>query len=218
MLKSLAALCLFVVGTAGAQTSITISGVMGDKALVSVNGAAPRVMRPGESVAGVRLVGVGPQGVEIVMDGRRHVLAIGHGVHAPLATAGAKDATTSGGRVVLTADGRGHFSATGTVNGLPVRFMVDTGASLVSLPSSVARQAGVNLSDAVPVVINTANGRARAQRVVLNSLRLGQISANLVEALVVEDTALSQPLLGMSFLNRTNMLREGDTLVLTQRY
>ena len=58
--------------------------------------------------------------------------------------------------------------------------MVDTGASLVSLPSSVARQAGVNLSDAVPVVINTANGRARAQRVVLNSLRLGQISANLV--------------------------------------
>jgi len=65
------------------------------------------------------------------------------------------------------------------------------------------------------VVINTANGQARALRVVLNSLRLGQISANLVEALVLEDTALSQPLLGMRFLNRTNMLREGDTLVLT---
>lgn len=218
MVRTLAALCLFVAGAACAQTSVTISGVMGDKALVSVNGGPPRVVRPGESVDGVRIVGVGSQGVEIVLDGRRHVLAIGHGVRAPSGNAVADGATASGGRVVLTADGRGHFSTTGTVNGLPVRFMVDTGASLVSLPSSVARQAGVNLSDANPVVINTANGRARAQRVVINSLKLGQISANLVEALVVEDTALSQPLLGMSFLNRTNMLREGDTLVLTQRY
>ena len=135
-----------------------------------------------------------------------------------MAVMGADGAMATGGRVVLTADGRGHFTANGTVNGLPVRFMVDTGASLVSLPSTIARQAGVSLTSASTVVINTANGRARAQRVVINSLKLGQISANLVEALVVEDTALSQPLLGMSFLNRTNMLREGDTLVLTQRY
>jgi aspartyl protease family protein len=218
MLRTLAALCLFVAGSAGAQTSVTISGVMGDKALVSVNGAPPKVVRPGERVGGVRLVAVGPQGVEIVLDGRRHRLAIGHGVHVPSAKAVAEGGTTSSARVVLTADGRGHFSATGTVNGLPVRFMVDTGASLVSLPSSVARQAGVDLAGATPLVINTANGQARAQRVVINSLRLGAISAHLVEALVVEDTALSQPLLGMSFLNRTNMLREGDTLVLTQRY
>lgn len=218
MVKALAALCLFVVGSAGAQTSVTVSGVMGDKALVSVNGAAPRVVRPGESVAGVRLVGVGPQGVEMLVDGRRHVLAIGQGVHAPITASGAEGAASAGGRVVLTADGRGHFAAAGTVNGLPVRFMVDTGASLVCLPSSIARQAGINLAEATPVVINTANGRARAQRVVINSLKLGRISVSLVEALVVEDAALSQPLLGMSFLNRTNMLREGDTLVLTQRY
>lgn len=217
-MRSMAVLCLFLAGGSAAQTSVTISGVMGDKALLSVNGAAPKVVRPGESVGGVRLVGVRPQGVEVVVDGRHHVQAIGHGVHAPMAVMGADGAMATGGRVVLTADGRGHFTANGTVNGLPVRFMVDTGASLVSLPSTIARQAGVSLTSASTVVINTANGRARAQRVVINSLKLGQISANLVEALVVEDTALSQPLLGMSFLNRTNMLREGDTLVLTQRY
>lgn len=191
---------------------------MGDKALVSVDGAPPKVVRQGERIGGLHMLGVGPNGVEIMLDGRRHTLGIGQGVHTPLTNSGTGQDTTPGGRLVLTADARGHFSATGTVNGLPVRFMVDTGASLVSLPSSVARQAGVNLAEATPVVINTANGRARAQRVVINSLKLGQISANLVEALVVEDSALSQPLLGMSFLNRTNMLREGDTLVLTQRY
>ncbi len=214
----LATLCLFVAAAAGAQTTITISGVMGDKALVSIDGAAPRVIRTGETVGGVRLVGVGPQGVEVVVDGRRHVLAIGQWAQAPRMTTEASGDAAAGGRVVLTADGRGHFSATGTVNGLPVRFMVDTGASLVVLPRNIARQAGVNLSQASPVAITTANGRAPAQRVVINSLKLGQINANLVEAVVVEDSALSQPLLGMSFLNRTNMQREGDTLVLTQRY
>ncbi|MFN3594430.1 MAG: TIGR02281 family clan AA aspartic protease [Thiobacillaceae bacterium] len=201
---------------AAAATSNSVNGVMGDKALVSIDGAPPRVMRVGEALGGVRLVRIGPQGVEIVVDGRRHVLAIDPGVRAPRMPAGAAGGLS--GRVALTADERGHFTATGAVNGLPVRFMVDTGASLVALPRSVARQAGVNLSQATPVVINTANGRAPAQRVVINSLRLGQIGANLVEAVVVDDSALSQSLLGMSFLNRTNMQREGDTLVLTQRY
>jgi aspartyl protease family protein len=218
MSRILAALCLFVAGSAGAQTHVTVSGVMSDKALLSVNGAQPRVVRPGEIIGGVRLVGVGAQGVEIVLDGRRHVLAIGQGVHAPSGKAATDAGTPPAGRVVLTADGQGHFIASGTVNGLPVRFMVDTGASLVTLPGSVARRAGVNLSGATPVVVNTANGQARAQRVVLNSVKIGQISINLVEALVLDDAALAQPLLGMSFLNRTNMLREGDTLVLTQRY
>lgn len=218
MRKLLAALCLFAATMAWARISVTVSGVMGDKALVSVNGAPARVMRPGERIGGVHLIGVGSDYVEIILEGRRHTLRISQGVHASLASASGGNEARSGAQVVLTADGRGHFTATGTVNGLPVHFLVDTGASLVSLPSSVARQAGINLDAATPVVITTANGRTQAKRIVINSLKLGQISVNLVEALVMDDSALAQPLLGMSFLNRTNMLREGDTLVLTQRY
>lgn len=190
---------------------------MGDKALLSVNRGAPRVARAGDSVDGVKLLAVRPDGVELLVDGRRHRLAIGQGFQAPTTAAG-EAAYDQAGRVVLTADGHGHFPVPGIVNGLSVRFVLDTGASLVSLPASVARQAGVRLDNASPVVINTANGRARAHRVVLNSVKVGGIAVHLVEALVVDDAALSVPLLGMSFLNRTNMLREGDTLVLTQRY
>ncbi len=190
---------------------------MGDKALVSVNGGAPRVLKVGESHQGVRLLAVGPQGVEILLEGRRHVLDLGQGVY-PQTAALRGAAPDQGERVMLTADGRGHFLADGTVNGLPARFMVDTGASLVTLPASIARRAGVELANASPVTITTANGRAQARRVLINLLQIGPIRANLVEALVVEDEALSLPLLGMSFLNRTNMQREGDTLVLMQRY
>lgn len=210
MLRSILTLCLFAAGMAAAGTSVSVNGVMGDKALISVDGGAPRVMRPGETVGGVRLLTVSPNGVDVMLDNRRHTLAIGQGVYAGPASAAP--------RAVLTADGRGHFLANGLVNGLPVRFMVDTGASLVALPVSVARRAGVSLANATPVMINTANGQARAQRVVLNSLRVGDIGVNMVQALVVDDSALALPLLGMSFLNRTNMQREGDTLVLMQRY
>jgi len=209
-MRSSLALCTFTASLAAAAASVSVNGVMGDKALISVDGSAPRVVRAGERLGPLRLLTVGPNGVEIELDGRRYALALGQGVNAaPPAKAP---------RVVLSADGRGHFMADGKVNGQPVRFMVDTGASLVALPTSVARRAGVSQDGAVSVTINTANGQTRAQRVLLNTLELGEIRVNLVDALVLDDVALSFPLLGMSFLNRTNLQRDGDTLVLMQRY
>jgi aspartyl protease family protein len=89
---------------------------------------------------------------------------------------------------------------------------------MVTLPKSVARQAGVDFRNAKPTMISTANGVAPAQRVTLNSVRLGGIRANLVEALVVDDQSLPVALLGMTFLNRTDMNRQGDSLTLKQRY
>ncbi|MCX7673532.1 MAG: TIGR02281 family clan AA aspartic protease [Thiobacillaceae bacterium] len=208
-------LCLFALPVAVSATQVSVAGIMGERAALSVEGGPPKVLRAGESHAGVRLLEVGPEGVLIELNGRRHRLAVGQGAY----TRTAAPATGRGpARVVITADARGHFTAEGLVNGLGVQFLVDTGASLVSLPMSLARRAGVNLATGQPVVINTANGRTRAQRVVLDSLKVGDIQAHLVEALVVEDAQLAQPLLGMSFLNRTDLLREGDTLVLTQRY
>lgn len=196
-----------------------MTGVMGERALISVNGGPPRVVRVGESVDGMRVLGVRPDSVVVEAHGRRQEIRLGQGSHAGAAAPGTEtDKGQGGGRLVLTADGRGHFTAQGSVNGLPLRFMVDTGASLVALPASFARRAGVNLGNAKPVMVGTANGTARAQQVVLNRIQVGDIRLNLVQALVVDDASLSIPLLGMSFLNRTNMVREGDTLVLTLRY
>lgn len=216
MIRYMAGLCLLISAAGWAQDRVTVSGVMGDKALISVNGAAPKVMRVGGSLQGVRVLDVGPDGAELLIDGRRTRLPIGQGYY--VAPGHGRDAGSAGDQVVLTADGRGHFVAEGMVNGMSVHFLVDTGASQVVLPASVARQAGVSMAAAVNTRISTANGVAPAQHVVLNSVQVGQISLNMVDALVVDDARLGVPLLGMSFLDRTNMVRKGDTMILTRRY
>jgi aspartyl protease family protein len=190
--------------------SATLSGVLGEKALISVNGSPPKVMAVGDSHLGVKLLAVRGQQAEIEEAGRRRLLNMG--------VSGGGAMASKAARTILTADGRGHFSTLGEVNGSATRFLVDTGASLVALPLSVAKQAGVNLDNAQQVGVNTANGQARAYRVMLNSIRVGDVRANMVEALIMEDRQLPISLLGMSFLNRVNMNREGDLLTLSQRY
>lgn len=193
-----------------AWAGVVLSGLLGEKALISVNGAPPRVMSVGEVQRGVKLLAVRGQEVEIEEGGQRRTLGMG------FTGGGARGG--AGARTVLTADGRGQFSTLGEVNGVTARFLVDTGASLVALPQSVAKRAGVALDNAPRVGVNTANGRAAARRVMLSSVRVGEVQASLVEAVVMDDAQLPVSLLGMSFLNRANMNREGDQLTLTQRY
>lgn len=209
------ALCLLAVlpwvTTAETLAQATLSGLLGEKALISVNGSPPKVMVVGEVHRGVKLLSVRGQQVEIEEAGQRRVLAMGF-------SGGGAPAAGGGGKTVLTADGRGQFIAQGEVNGSETRFLVDTGASLVALPLTVAQRAGVRLDNAAQVVVSTANGRVRAHKVMLSSMRIGEVRANMVEALILEDRQLHVPLLGMSFLNRVNMNREGDLLTLSQRY
>lgn len=192
---------------------------MGDKALVSVDGAPPRVVRAGERLGPAKVLEVARDRVRLEINGRRVDLSIGQAnVYAGPGPGPQATDPAVGGSHVLTADGRGQFHAAGSINGHGVNFLVDTGASLVTLPQSVARRAGVDFRNAQPVHVSTANGVIPAQRVILNNISLGPIRANLVEAMVVDDRGLPVALLGMSFLNRADMHRQGDTLTLRQRY
>jgi aspartyl protease family protein len=210
------ALCLSGPGvTAALGADVAVQAIMGDRALIAVDGGRGRLLRPGEAHAGVRLLEIQSGKVVVELAGRKQVVPLGGRVNAR-ATA----ATRAGGvdKAVLHADGKGHFSASGAINGIPATLLVDTGASVVALPRSLALQAGVRLDDNQRALIHTANGRTPAWHAVLNSVQVGDIRLNLVEAVVVEDRQLPFPLLGMSFLNRTDMHREGDQLTLVQRY
>ncbi len=112
--------------------------------------------------------------------------------------------------LVYRADRRGHFSLTATLNGAPIRLVVDTGASLVALTLDDARAAGIARSElSFNQLTQTANGRVRFAPVMLRELRIGQLSIENVPAAVIEN--LDQSLLGMSFLKRLKSfeMREG---------
>ena len=207
-----AAVLAFVAGAAAAQ-SVTLQGMMGNKALLIVNGSAPRSVGPGESHLGVKVLStLGDQAV-IEIDGKKHTLRVGD---AP-ASVGGGTASPRGNKIVLQAGTGGHFLAQGAINGRAVQFMVDTGATGVGLSIADADRIGLNYKAGTPIRISTANGVTQGWLVSLSSVRIGDVEVHNVDA-AVSPGAMPYVLLGNSFLTRFQMKRENDQLVLERRY
>lgn len=211
--KSLLMALLLLASPALAQEDeISVVGLSQGKAVVIVGGSSrPRVLRDGDSLPnGARLVTATPEAAVFEIDGKRRTLRMGN--HVSVAAPG-----SGSGQVILSADERGHFVTTGTINGGTVRFLVDTGATMISLGRSDARRVGIDYLKGQKGFSNTANGVAPVYKVKLDTVRVGEITLNSVDALV-HDQDLPWVLLGMSFLNRVEMRREGGNLTLTKRY
>lgn len=134
----------------------------------------------------------------------------------PLSATPESENPASGNITRLTADRNGHYVSDIEVNGRMLNAIVDTGASLVALRYEDARALGIVFpGDRFDVGVRTANGTAQARRVRLRSVRLGAISLNDVDALVLGEGMLGTNLLGMSFLKRLSRYEvRGSTLVL----
>lgn len=109
----------------------------------------------------------------------------------------------SGRKVRIDADASGHFTADFRLNGRNVAGLIDSGATVVALNRATARRIGVNVAEsAFTGNAQTANGRVRAAPVIIDRLALGRIELRDVEAVVLDDHALRDTLIGMSFLSR----------------
>lgn len=193
-------------------TEVNVVGLFKGKAVVVVDGSAPRTLSVGErTVEGVLLVSADSKSATFEIDGKRQELELGRHVESAALT-GARQSVT------LAADGNGHFSAEGQVNGAHMRFLVDTGATLVTLPASQAQRLGIDFRRGQQAVSQTANGQVIVYRVRLDSVAVGPMTLTSVDAVVHDSPGLDVALLGMSFLNRTEMRREGANLTLTKRY
>lgn len=123
----------------------------------------------------------------------------------------------AGTRIVVLGARDGHFAAEGRVDGRPILFMVDTGASQIALRASDAARLGYRpRPQDYTVRISTANGEGRAARIELERVEVGEIIVRDVRAFVVADDALAVNLLGMSFLSRVRWHHEPGQLVLEQ--
>ncbi len=123
-----------------------------------------------------------------------------------------------GRKVRLTVDDRGHFTADFRFNGRKIDAMVDTGATLVALNVSTARQIGLVITqDDFKYTVDTANGKARAASATIASLQIGRIVVENVQAVILDDNALDGTLIGGSFLNRLGKYQvENGALVMVQ--
>lgn len=203
---------LALAATPALATDLEVTGLFANKAMVSINGGPPRVMSAGQtSPEGVKLISADSTGAVFEVDGQRRKVGMGQSISTSYAS-GSKPT------VKLVADSGGHFSTVGSINGRPIRFMVDTGATMVSFSTNTARQFGIDLSGAPQGAVSTAGGMVRAYKVTLDNVKVGPISMNLVEATVVDNLPDGFALLGNSFLSRLQMSREGNVLTLTQTY
>jgi aspartyl protease family protein len=205
-------LAALLVATPAFAVDVNVIGLFPGKAVVVIDRGAPRTLSIGQrTTEGVVLIAADSKSATLEIDGKREVMELGqHAESAPLT--GARQSVT------LPADGNGHFTAEGQVNGSRMRFLVDTGATLVVLSASEAQRLGIDYRKGQQAVTQTANGRVIAYRVRLDSVAVGPLTLLAVDAMVHESPGLDVALLGMSFLNRTEMQREGANLTLTKRY
>ncbi|UCH47279.1 MAG: TIGR02281 family clan AA aspartic protease [Betaproteobacteria bacterium] len=193
-------------------TDVKLVGVAENTAILVIDGARPKMMRVGQTGrAGVKLLSVTGEEAIVEVDGERVALRLGDQPYAPPVAADRASVT-------LVSNVQGHFFTTGTINGATVRLIVDTGASLIAMGPADARRAGIDYLSGEKGYANTANGVAVVHRVQLNKVQVGDIVLHNVAGLVHSSMDLPVVLLGMSFLGRLDMQRNGDTLTLTKRY
>ncbi len=201
--------------------SVALAGLMGGKALLVVEGGAPKLMAVGDNYQGVKLLAVQDERATITVAGTSYTLRLGD------APAGVRNGNGQGSgssgvvptpqTIVLPAGTGGHFYSRALINGKPVQVLVDTGATSVALGADEAQRLGLDFKAGTPVRVATANGSAQAWRIKLSSLRMGDVELYDVDAVV---TAAYMPmvLLGNSFLSRFQMTRTNDQMVLVKRF
>jgi aspartyl protease family protein len=194
------------------SADVALAGLLPGRAVIVVNGGNPRTIAVGSKTPdGIKLLAVENGAATFEIDGKRQRLVLGE----QLVSSGGSGGGAA--TVTLTADVRGHFATNGSVNGSPVRFLVDTGASLVSMSVADAARAGIDYRKGEMGAVSTANGIIRAWRVPGVTVQVGSITLHEVDVGVTEGS-MPGALLGMSFLNRLEMKRDGDTMTLKKRY
>jgi aspartyl protease family protein len=181
----------------------------GRSASMVIDGGAPLTLMVGETAEGVTLVSADSDGATVQVHGVTQTL----GLEVYEVEAGA---VAVGSTINMSADRSGHFLTKGAVNGRSLRFLVDTGASLTTLSRAQAKQIGLRYRNGAPARAATANGMVEGWLVELDTVRVGNVTVRNVDAMVI-NAELSVGLLGMSFLDKFDMERQGSKLVLRRR-
>jgi aspartyl protease family protein len=196
-----------------AGTRVNVVGLFSNKAVVIINGGAPRGLSAGQTVDGVKLISANSEAATLMVEGKRQTLKMGQA-----ASVAGNAGSVANDPVSLYADQSGHFLGNLTVNGVLLKYLVDTGATTVAFNSGDAKYAKIDYEKGEKGLSSTANGVVQVYHIKLNTLKIGSIVLNNVDASVIEGSSPSVVLLGMSALNRLDMKRDNSIMTLTKKY
>lgn len=193
-----------------AVENIAVRGLFSGKALIEIDGKS-RIMREEErSAEGVLLIHADSKHAEIEFNGQRQRLELGSSISSQFSKAKKRE-------VVIPRSADGMYRASGTINGRGVEFMVDTGATVLALNKHLANSLGIDYQRiGRKGYSETASGVVPVHMVKLDKVEVGSISLTHVEAVIIDGSYPSIPLLGLSFLRRIELVQTGNILKLSQ--
>jgi aspartyl protease family protein len=210
---------IFSIGTVVPQISlaienITINGLFKDKVVVTIDGKQQILKKNKLTPEGVKLIKSNSKEATIEIDGISKVFSLDEKIGNTFkTTSDDKNTISIRKKVTIKGDANGMYLTKGQINGKTVEFLVDTGATYVSMSSDLAKQLKIKYEKGNKIQLETAKGMSVAYGVKLKKVKVGDIELYSVLG-VVSDDMTGITLLGMSFLGKLDMKREGKYMVL----
>jgi len=193
---------------------IVLQGILGSKVLLLVDGQRQMMSVKDAMKQGVRVLRIAEERVDVEVDGKRRRLRLGDSY----SVTGQYKARKSI-EVIIAKNNTGMYSTVGSINGLPVSFLVDTGATSVAMSAPHAKRLAIDFRvTGEPTFVGTASGVSEAYRVTLDKVTVGDITQHNVRAVVIDGNYPTQVLLGMSFLGKLEIQRDGNIMRLKKKF
>jgi aspartyl protease family protein len=193
-----------------ANLNVKVIALFTNKALLQI-GSEQKILAKGESYKGVTLQSASGRGAVVLIDGKEQKMDLNQTIQQVFKKPDRSTAT-------IYPDGQGMYFVKGKVNRTTVNFLVDTGATFLTMSGKHAKKIGIDFLNGTIGYANTASGRVKVWQVKLDSVSIGDIKVSNVDASVIAGNQPFEILLGNSFLKYTKLQRIGVTMELQQRY
>ncbi|HQQ62560.1 MAG TPA: TIGR02281 family clan AA aspartic protease [Pseudomonadales bacterium] len=204
-------LAVYSAGTA-AMPDVQVNGLLPNQAVVTINGQQ-HILKSGKtSPEGVTLMASDSKQATFSWQGQEFNRTLNKDITSNFTPKAARS------EVRIERGEQNHFFTPGMINGRQVHFMIDTGATSVAMDMHEADRLGIDWRNGKRFLASTAGGATPSYSVVLKSVTVGDITINNVEGSVIVANMGSEILLGMTFLQQTEMREDNNALVLTKKY
>ena len=198
--------------TASAVEKIEVQGLFSNKAVISVDGKRHIITVGQTSPEGIKLISADSYGATLEVDGQQKLYNLGS-----ISSINTTFSKRKKRQEKIYVNSAGMYLTIGSINGYSVRFLIDTGASAISMNTDQAKQLAIDYEKiGIPATVTTASEFTKAFRVHLKTVSVGSITQTNVEAFIIDGNHPGPILLGMTFLGRIGVERSGNAMTLTQ--